>query len=83
MRLRTLDVDLPGLAPELQGLRIAHGDGGDGAARGPYGEGSFPRPFLPGEDGTPPAGGDQGMGSRTQADVTPGAEPTRKPGGGA
>ena len=27
----------------------------------------------------PPAGGDQGMGSRTQADVTPGAEPTRKP----
>ena len=27
-----------------------------------------------------PAGGDQGMGSRTQADVTPGAEPTRKSG---
>ncbi|MFL6014324.1 MAG: hypothetical protein ACJ74P_08575, partial [Gaiellaceae bacterium] len=63
--------------------RIEHGQGGDGAARGPYGEGSFPRPFLPGEDGAPPAGGDQGMGSRTQADVTPGAEPTRKPGGGA
>ena len=37
---------------------------------------------FPGENG-PPAGGDQGMGSRTQADVTPGAEPTRKPGGGA
>ena len=54
----------------------------DGAARDPYGEGSFPRPFLPGENGAPPAGGDQGMGSRTQADVTPGAEPTRKPGGG-
>jgi len=62
--------------------RLAHGEDGDGA-RGPYGEGSFPRPFLPGEDGAPPAGGDQGMGSRTQADVTPGAEPTRKPGGGA
>ncbi len=29
------------------------------------------------------AGGDQGMGSLTQADVTPGAEPTRKPEGGA
>jgi len=63
--------------------RLEHGHGADGAARGPYGEGSFPRPFLPGEDGAPPAGGDQGMGSRTQADVTPGAEPTRKPGGGA
>ncbi|MFL5938325.1 MAG: succinate dehydrogenase/fumarate reductase iron-sulfur subunit [Gaiellaceae bacterium] len=63
--------------------RLEHGHGADNAARGPYGEGSFPRPFLPGEDGAPPAGGDQGMGSRTQADVTPGSEPTRKPGGGA
>src|SRR4051794_28335569 len=63
--------------------RLEHGHGSDSAARGAYGEGSFPRPFLPGEDGAPPAGGDQGMGSRTQADVTPGAEPTRKPGGGA
>jgi succinate dehydrogenase / fumarate reductase iron-sulfur subunit len=63
--------------------RLEHGHEGGGAARGPYGEGSFPRPFLPGENGAPPAGGDQGMGSRTQADVTPGAEPTRKPGGGA
>ena len=49
---------------------------------------AFPRPFLPGENGAPPeapapAGGDAGMGSRTQADVTPGAEPTRKPEGGA
>jgi succinate dehydrogenase iron-sulfur subunit len=63
--------------------RLSHGHGAEDVARGPYGEGSFPRPFLPGEDGAPPAGGDQGMGSRTQADVTPGAEPTRKPGGGA
>jgi succinate dehydrogenase / fumarate reductase iron-sulfur subunit len=63
--------------------RLEHGHDGHGAARDPYGEGSFPRPFVPGENGAPPAGGDQGMGSRTQADVTPGAEPTRKPGGGA
>jgi succinate dehydrogenase / fumarate reductase iron-sulfur subunit len=28
-------------------------------------------------------GGDGGMGSRDQADITPGEEPTRKPGGGA
>jgi hypothetical protein len=60
--------------------RLEHGHAGANAERGPYGEGSFPRPFLPDEK---PAGGDQGMGSRTQADVTPGAEPTRKPGGGA
>ncbi|HSL65027.1 MAG TPA: succinate dehydrogenase/fumarate reductase iron-sulfur subunit, partial [Gaiellaceae bacterium] len=54
--------------------------------RDPYDrEDAFPRPFLPGEGpaadgGAPaPAGGDAGMGSRAQADVTPGAEPTRKP----
>ncbi len=43
------------------------------------------RPYLPGEnDGQPPVGGaNEGMGSRTQADVTPGAEPTKKPEGGA
>jgi hypothetical protein len=56
--------------------------------RDPYDrEDAFPRPYLPGENGAPPApapaGGDAGMGSRTQADVTPGAEPTRKPEGGA
>src|SRR3954466_5138535 len=49
----------------------ARGHGAEDVARGRYGEGSSPRPFLPGEDGAPPAGGDQGMGSRTQADVTP------------
>jgi succinate dehydrogenase / fumarate reductase iron-sulfur subunit len=38
---------------------------------------AFPRPFVPGE------GSAQGMGSLTQADVTPGKEPTAKPGGGA
>ncbi len=57
----------------LSRLEHAH----NGRPRDPYGEGSFPRPFIAGEE---PAGGDQGMGSRTQADVTPGAEPTRKSG---
>jgi hypothetical protein len=57
--------------------RLEHGHAGANAERGPYGEGSFPRPFLPGEE---PAGGDEGMGSRAQADVTPGAAPTKKSG---
>jgi succinate dehydrogenase / fumarate reductase iron-sulfur subunit len=62
----------------LAKLTHGHHDGaGDVYAR----EGSFPRPFLA-EEGEP-AGGDQGMGSLTQSDVTPGAEPTKKPGGGA
>jgi succinate dehydrogenase / fumarate reductase iron-sulfur subunit len=39
--------------------------------------GAFPRPYLPGE------GSAGGQGSLTQADATPGAEPTRKPEGGA
>jgi succinate dehydrogenase / fumarate reductase iron-sulfur subunit len=31
--------------------RLEHGhDGGEAAARGPYGEGSFPAPYLPGEE---------------------------------
>jgi succinate dehydrogenase / fumarate reductase iron-sulfur subunit len=65
--------------------RLAHGHGeGD---RDPYGDGSFAKPYLP-EDkaSTEPedlGGANAGMGSLTQADVTPGAEPTRKPEGGA
>jgi heterodisulfide reductase subunit C len=38
---------------------------------------AFARPYLPGE------GSAAGQGSLTQADVTPGQEPTRKPEGGA
>ena len=38
---------------------------------------AFPRPYLPGE------GSAGGKGSLTQADATPGAEPTKKPEGGA
>jgi hypothetical protein len=47
--------------------------------------GAQPRPYLPNEDKgqAPIAGADGGQGSRTQADVTPGQEPTHKPGGGA
>jgi succinate dehydrogenase / fumarate reductase iron-sulfur subunit len=65
--------------------RLAHGHGDDG--RDPYGEGSFARPYLP-EDkpSTAPediGGANAGMGSLTQADTTPGAEPTHKPEGGA
>jgi succinate dehydrogenase iron-sulfur subunit len=62
---------------------LGHG-GGDAGAHDPYGEGSFPRPYLPGEDTGQAAGGaDEGQGSLTQADATPGAEPTKKPEGGA
>src|SRR3954470_20234007 len=73
-----------GAAGIVQGERaraqLTHGHT-DGAEDAYAREGSSPRPFLPDEG--EPQGGDQGMGSRTQADVTPGAEPTKKPGGGA
>jgi succinate dehydrogenase iron-sulfur subunit len=63
----------------LASLAHGHEDGKD-----PYGEGSFPRPFIADEKGqTAEGGANEGMGSRSQADVTPGAEPTRKPDGGA
>ena len=62
--------------------RLSHGYDEDG--RDPYGEGSFPRPYIADEKGQVAEGGaNEGMGSRTQADVTPGDEPTRKPEGGA
>ncbi len=78
-----------GAAGIVQGERalaqLAHGHSGEEELEGIYARpGSFPRPYLPGEEkGQVPGGGDQGMGSRTQADVTPGAEPTHKPEGGA
>jgi succinate dehydrogenase iron-sulfur subunit len=62
--------------------RLEHGMHEDG--RDPYGEGSFPLPFIADEKGQTGVGGaNQGMGSRTQADVTPGEPATQKPGGGA
>jgi hypothetical protein len=61
--------------------RLEHGHEDNGRVRFEDGEVSFPLPFIPGEEPeSMPAGGDEGMGSRTQADVTPGAEPTRKSG---
>jgi heterodisulfide reductase subunit C len=54
--------------------KLAHGYE---EGRDPYGPGSFAKPYLPGE------GSAEGQGSLTQADVTPGAEPTKKPEGGA
>jgi hypothetical protein len=58
--------------------RISHAHGG--GERDPYGEGSFAKPYLPGEEDGPPAsaGANQGMGSVTQADVTPGEEGTKR-----
>ncbi|HZT91419.1 MAG TPA: succinate dehydrogenase/fumarate reductase iron-sulfur subunit [Gaiellaceae bacterium] len=64
--------------------RLAHGHSGDGdeTLEQIYSRpGAFHRPFIAGEE--IPSGGDGGMGSRTQSDVTPGERPTRKPGGGA
>jgi succinate dehydrogenase / fumarate reductase iron-sulfur subunit len=62
--------------------RLAHGHSGEETLEEIYDRpGAFLRPYLPGEE--IPAGGDGGMGSLTQADTTPGEEPTKKPGGGA
>ena len=63
--------------------RLAHGHGvGAESLDEIYArEGAFHKPYLPEE--AIPEGSVQGMGSRTQADVTPGAEPTKKPEGGA
>jgi succinate dehydrogenase / fumarate reductase iron-sulfur subunit len=63
--------------------RLEHGHA-DGDGHDPYGDGSFPRPFIADEKGQVAEGGaNEGMGSRDQADVTPREAPTRKPGGGA
>jgi hypothetical protein len=50
--------------------------------RDPFAEGTL-RPYLPEEKPKEIGGANEGMGSLTQADATPGAEPTRKPEGGA
>ena len=61
--------------------RLAHGHSGEETLEEIYERpGAFHRPYLPDEQ---IGGANQGMGSLTQADVTPGEEPTRKPGGGA
>ena len=58
--------------------RLAHGHSGEETLDEIYARpGAYARPYLPGE------GSAGGQGSLTQADVTPGDEPTIKPGGGA
>jgi succinate dehydrogenase / fumarate reductase iron-sulfur subunit len=80
----------PGALGIVQGeralARLAHGAHEDEDLEAIYERpNAAPRPYLPGEEkGQAPVGGSaEGMGSRTQADVTPGAKPTSKPEGGA
>jgi succinate dehydrogenase / fumarate reductase, iron-sulfur subunit len=84
----TAEQGLNGFAGIVQGeralSRLAHGQGahGDEPLEGIYARpGAFHRPYIADEE--IPSGGDGGMGSTTQADVTPGQEPTKKPEGGA
>jgi succinate dehydrogenase / fumarate reductase, iron-sulfur subunit len=61
--------------------RLAHGHSGAETLEAIYERpGAFHRPYVAGEEA---GGANQGMGSLTQADVTPGEQPTNKPGGGA
>jgi succinate dehydrogenase / fumarate reductase, iron-sulfur subunit len=76
--------DRQGALGHVQGeralARLAHGHSGDETLDQIYERpDAFTRPFLPGEnDGQVPVGGaNEGMGSRTQADVTPGETPTK------
>jgi succinate dehydrogenase / fumarate reductase iron-sulfur subunit len=74
--------DRSGALGHVQGeralARLAHGHSGEESLEEIYSrQGAFLRPYLPGE------GSAQGQGSLTQADATPGEEPTKKPGGGA
>jgi succinate dehydrogenase iron-sulfur subunit len=78
----------PGALGIVQGeralARLAHGAHEDEDLEQIYERpNAAPRPYLPEEKGEAPAGANEGMGSRTQADVTPGAKPTSKPEGGA
>jgi succinate dehydrogenase / fumarate reductase iron-sulfur subunit len=61
--------------------RLAHGHSGAETLEEIYERpGAFHRPYVAGEE---TGGANQGMGSLTQADVTPGEQATNKPGGGA
>jgi succinate dehydrogenase / fumarate reductase iron-sulfur subunit len=78
--------ELRGFTGIVQGERalakLAHGHTGEDSLEEIYDRpGAFHRPYIAEEQMT--GGANEGMGSRTQADVTPGEPPTRKPGGGA
>src|SRR4051794_439264 len=75
-----------GIVQGERGLaRLSHGHDGTELEEIYARPNAQPRPYLPNEDKgqAPISGADGGQGSRTQADVTPGQEPTYKPGGGA
>jgi succinate dehydrogenase / fumarate reductase iron-sulfur subunit len=73
--------DRQGALGHVQGERalakLAHGHTDDSLDEIYARPDAFVQPYLPGE------GSSAGQGSLTQADTTPGAEPTRKPEGGA
>ncbi len=82
--------DRPGYLGHVQGeralARLAHGHVSSDLEEIYVRPGAAPRPFLPGDAegaSSPGEGSAGGAGSLTQADVTPGKEPTRKPEGGA
>jgi succinate dehydrogenase / fumarate reductase iron-sulfur subunit len=82
LRKLVKEQDRQGALGHVQGeralARLAHGHTGEETLDEIYErQGAFARPYLPGE------GSAGGQGSLTQADVTPGEEPTKKPGGGA
>ncbi len=74
--------DRQGMMGIVQGERaLSRLEHSHGEHREPYDRpDSFVRPYLPGEkpEGAPDGGSNLGQGSLTQADVTPGAEPTKK-----
>jgi succinate dehydrogenase / fumarate reductase iron-sulfur subunit len=85
MTVRDAD-DLRGFEGIVQGERaiakLAHGHTGEESLEEIYDRpGAFHRPFIAEEQRI--GGANEGMGSRTQADVTPGEAPTSKPEGGA
>jgi succinate dehydrogenase / fumarate reductase iron-sulfur subunit len=73
--------DRPGMLGHVQGeralARLVHGHPSGDHEQIYTRPGAAPRPYLAGQ------GAAGGVGSLRQADVTPGAEPTRKPEGGA
>jgi succinate dehydrogenase / fumarate reductase, iron-sulfur subunit len=86
-RLHDLSKDGPqGYMGIVQGeralARLAHGHTGEETVEEIYERpGAFLRPYI--ADEAPAGGSEGGQGSLTQADVTPGEKPTKKPEGGA
>jgi len=82
----TAERGVPGYMGIVQGERslakLAHGHSGEETLEEIYARpGAFHQPYI--ADEQIPAGSEGGQGSLTQADVTPGEPPTKKPDGGA